>query len=159
MSGPPPVPSKQHVCPANDLQNAAAACSMGLWASTQCGSFLSYENTQNPACYQCLGPFTWDFDQVAGLAACAAPYLDPMCSQEAFCDGDCLTSACGACATTAGLSSCLMQVTAGTCSSFAGGNTCLQTALAGPASVCSPSTYQGNYGAWLAAVGATYCGM
>ncbi len=156
---PPPVTTKQQVCPANDLQNAAAACSMGIYASVQCSSFLSFENTQNPACYACLAPFTWDFDQVAGLAACAAPFLDPTCNTQAFCDGDCLTTACFGCAVASAESTCLTQAASGACSAYAQGNTCLSTALAGPAAACSPSTYQGNYGAWLAAVGAMYCGM
>jgi hypothetical protein len=154
---PPPVAQK--VCPANDLQNAAAACSTGIYASPQCSSFLYYESAQNAACYTCLQPFAFDFNEMAGIAACAAPYLDPTCQKESFCLGDCLTSSCAGCLTDTAESSCVMQAGPGACASYASGNTCLSTALAGPAAACNPSTYHGGYGAWLAAVGAMYCGM
>jgi hypothetical protein len=147
------------VCARGDLQGAAAACASGIAASAQCAAFLQTEQMQHPACAACLAPFEWDFNQVAGLVACAAPYLDPTCGGQAQCYADCLDTSCMGCSTNAMQSQCLTSVASAACSTYTAGGTCLSAALAGSAAVCNPSTYQGSFGAWFAAVGATYCGM
>jgi hypothetical protein len=157
-AGPPATFTHQAVCSKEELQNAAAACSGG-YLSPSCSGFSGYESTQSAGCFYCLAPFFWDFTQVTGLVACAAPYLDATCAPQAGCYGSCMQSVCPSCATQAAESQCLMTAASGACATYSAGNTCLGTALAGPASMCNPATYQNNYGAWLAAVGAQYCGM
>jgi len=52
---------------------------------------------------------------------------------------------------------CRQQVAQGQCQTYIQGATCIGTALFGQGSFCNPQTYQGNYGSWLAGVGAHYC--
>ncbi len=53
---------------------------------------------------------------------------------------------------------CLNGVIMGQCSSYVSmATSCIGPALVGAATFCNGVTYLGNYGDWLAAVGAHYC--
>jgi hypothetical protein len=143
-------------CAPSDLQMAATACATGFSSSATCQNFFSQLNMTNMNCANCLGNFAFDFNQPDGIFACAMPYVALTCAQQAFCYQDCMDNACMNCGSTT-LPACLMTSGPSACSMYAPGNTCITAALSGPASVCNPATYSGNFGNWLAAVGAAYC--
>ena len=148
------APSRQKVCSTGDLQNAAAACSGGA-NTTTCNSFFGALST---ACSNCLQPFDVDFVAQGGIRACVAPYVDATCNHNSACIVDCTAESCFGCADSATTLQCETQVQSGTCASYTQADACVATALAGTAAICNPVTYQGNFGAWLQAVGAKYCG-
>lgn len=148
-------------CSVTDLQNAAVACADGP-ESEMCSSIFS----AGTACGVCLQPFGDDWATTLGIHACALPFLDTACVHSTACVDDCLTQACQS-APFAGVGlgcvpgdavQCSLQAQSGTCGSWILADACLTKALDGAAALCNPATYQGNYGAWLAAVGAHYCG-
>ena len=118
-------------------------------------------NTAPAACSNCLQIFDHDFAAQVGIAACVAPFVDAMCNHASACLADCTNQSCYLCddhldpTTTA---QCEAQVQSSQCAPYAQAEGCVATALAGPAAVCNPATYQGNFGAWIAGVGAKYCG-
>jgi hypothetical protein len=153
-----PVPVPKKVCSATELQNAAAACSGGA-NTAACGSFINFESSANPACANCLLPFDVDFVAQSGVLACVAPYVDATCNHSSACVVDCTNQSCFGCLDSTSTSQCDSQVQSGVCSTYAQANQCAVQALGGPAAVCNPTTYQGNFGAWLQGVGAKYCGQ
>jgi hypothetical protein len=152
----PPTFSQKGACSPTDLKNAAAAC-MGGAHTSACDSFFSFESSANQACSNCLQQFEFDFTEGTGLLACVQPFVDSTCNHNSACLVDCTTSACFGCLDDVTTTKCQSQVVSGTCSSYYQADQCVVTALAGTASVCSPTTYSGNYGAWLQGVGGQYC--
>ena len=90
----------------------------------------------------------------AAFRLCAAPFVDAACNHNSACLADCLAQACNGCLSSA---ACETQAQSGTCTAFSATDQCITVALAGPAALCNPATYQGNFGAWLQAVGTQYC--
>ena len=150
------APARQKVCSTLDLQNAAGACAGGAH-TTACTSFL--QNAVDSACGLCLQTFDFDFVEQVGTRTCVAPFVSATCNHNSACIADCVAESCYNCPDTPSTTQCETQAPSGTCSTFSPADQCVTTALAGPAAVCSPAMYQGNFGAWLQAVGATYCGM
>ncbi len=154
-------PAHEAACSTTDLQNVAAACPGGPNSPT-CRAFLEGESN----CIACLQAFAYDFTIPFGVHACLAAYLDAMCNHSVACLDDCLTQACANCvvaATPAGpllgyAAQCGTQAQTGTCASEVQASACANAVLDGAGALCNPATYQGNFGAWLQAVGAAYCG-
>jgi hypothetical protein len=109
-------------------------------------------------CYSCLEPFQYDFVQGVGVRTCIAPYLDSSCNHNSACIADCVTQSCTFCVDTPSTEQCDTEAESGGCATYVQGDACVTQALDGAGSLCNPNTYQGNYGAWLQAVGAAYCG-
>ncbi|HXN33009.1 MAG TPA: hypothetical protein VN894_14160, partial [Polyangiaceae bacterium] len=151
------APTRQKVCSTTELQNAGAACAGGANTSA-CNAFVSFESNANPACGNCLGEFDFDFVTQVGTRACVAPFVDATCNHNSACIVDCVTQSCYACVDSASTAQCETQVQSGTCSAYFTADQCVTQALNGTGAVCNPATYQGNFGAWLQAVGAQYCG-
>ncbi len=149
-----PSPTRMMACSTADLQNAAAACSGGA-STASCNSFFG---SVNAACNTCLAPFDVDFIAQSGVRLCVAPFVDATCNHNSACIVDCTAESCFNCPDTPSTSSCETQVQNGTCATYTQADTCVAQALAGTGAVCNPATYQGNFGAWLQAVGAKYCG-
>jgi hypothetical protein len=149
---PPQVTPNQ--CTASDLQDAKAACSLGFDAS--CQSFFQTEQQINPSCAKCLTPFATPLQAGTGVFACVAPYVGASCNHSTGCATDCLTKSCSSCPANL-VGQCDNQVQQGQCLSYYQGVTCVGSALFNQASFCNPQQYNGNYGAWLAGVGAHYC--
>jgi hypothetical protein len=142
---------RQGVCSTTDLENAAVACAGGLDAFV----CVNLANSGGD-CGSCLRPFIYDFASLVGIHACAAQYLDAACNHSAGCLDDCSTQACAGCNRDYA-SLCSIQAQSGTCAAFLQASACLTQALDGPAALCNPASYQGNFGAWLKAVGTEYC--
>jgi hypothetical protein len=151
------VPAPQKVCSTSDLQNAAAACAGGP-TTTACGTFTAFEFNSNYACSTCLQNFIYDFGSQLGILVCAAPFVDSTCNHNSACLADCLAESCYGCVDPASTTQCNTQVQTGACSAYLQATQCVTQALGGPAAICNPATYQANFGAWLQAVGAKYCG-
>ena len=145
----------QNVCGAVDLENAASACSVGA-NTMSCVMFFELEANANVACSDCLQAFDVDFVTQAGIRACVASYVSAACNHTSACLVDCLTESCYQCLDADSSATCQTLAATGSCSMFA--DPCITQALDGPAALCNPTTYQGNFGAWLKAVGAKYCG-
>lgn len=152
------APAAAHVCSSGELRAAAAACSGGPDADA-CDSYFAFESSSNPACARCLQLFDVDFETQSGIRACAAPYVDATCNHNSGCIVDCLRESCFGCADDASTSQCDTQGLSGTCAAYRQSDNCVTQALSGAAALCNPTTYQGNFGAWLEAVGARYCGQ
>lgn len=158
------APVRQHVCSMDDLQNVAAACAGGV-ESAAC---LQFQFAEAPACLGCLQIFAFPipafggsnlvvteaYSMLAAIRLCAAPFVDAACNHNSACLADCLAQACSGCLSSA---ACETQAQSGTCAAFSATDQCITVALAGPAALCNPATYQGNFGAWLQAVGTQYC--
>lgn len=153
-----PAPIAQKVCSANDLANAAVACSDGPSAGT-CSAFFDFESKSNGACATCLQAFDADFAAQIGIRACVAPLVDASCNHNSACVVDCVTYSCYQCLDDASTAQCESQALSGTCLAYTQADGCVTQALGGPAALCNPTTYQGKFGAWLQAVGTRYCGM
>jgi len=151
------APPRQKVCSAAELQNAAAACGGGF-DSAACGTFTTFEYNSNLACSVCLQNFEYDFATQVGIRSCVAPYLDATCNHNNACIDDCVTQSCYNCADLASTITCDTAVQTGVCSAYFQADACVTQALDGAGAVCNPATYQGNFGAWLQAVGTLYCG-
>jgi hypothetical protein len=150
------APLRQKVCSADELLNAAAGCAGG---PDDCDSFFEFEQMTNVACANCLAPFDFDFAGQVGIRSCVEPYVSAACNHNSACLADCLTASCYACVDQPSTDACDVQALAGTCATYAQADACVTAALDGPAALCNPATYQNNFGAWLQAVGAAYCGM
>jgi hypothetical protein len=149
-----PVRSVQHVCSANELQQARAACNQP--GSSGCQSFFAFEQSTNPSCAACLAPFNVPWSEVTGILECAAPFVDATCNHLTGCFTDCEDQSCAQCPAS-GASQCRSDVQSNQCSSEAGDLTCAYDALFGPASFCDPQSYP-SYGGWLQGVGGHFCG-
>jgi hypothetical protein len=164
------APTPQHVCSPSDLQNVAAACAGGEDAPA-CSMDLFLElGVMGSSCLSCLQNFA--FTTVSWTApgretdhphlmqdairSCAAPYVDAACNHNSACVSDCLTEACYNC--TVAMTECLASAQSGTCATYFAQDQCMTQALSAAAAFCNPDTYQGNFGLWLQAVGAQYCG-
>jgi hypothetical protein len=152
------APARQKVCSAAELQNAAAACTGGA-TTTACTDFMNVEENSNLSCYNCLEEFDYDFVTQVGVRLCLAPFVDAACNHNSACIADCVTQSCYPCPDPGSTTQCDTQAQTTTCSTYFQGDQCVTTALAGAGALCSSATYQGNFGLWLQAVGAQYCGM
>ena len=150
------APSVQHVCSVIDLQNAADGCSAGPHTSA-CFNYFAAESVTNVACGNCLEFF--DQDVAIATRVCTAPYVDATCNRNSACINDCIMQSCAACADPVATAQCETQVLSSSCSAFAQANACVTQALGAKAAFCNPASYQGNFGAWLQAVGSVYCGQ
>jgi hypothetical protein len=148
------VPTRQKVCSASDLQNAAGACADGPYTAP-CAAYLDIVGTP---CSDCLVTFNYEFAEQEGIAACLAPFVNATCNHNDACMVDCVAESCFNCPDTPSTAQCETLAPSGTCSTFGQADACATQALAGAGAVCNPATYQGNFGAWFQAVGATYCG-
>jgi hypothetical protein len=139
-----------------DLQNARAACAGG--ANTPgCASFFQFEQQVNPSCASCLGPFDVNFQDVAGLFACVAPFVGTLCDHQTGCAIDCQNTSCAQCV--AGTQTqCVSDVRSNQCGSYFQQSQCAVQAFFGPGAFCNPQNYAGNFGSWLQGVGGHYCG-
>lgn len=142
-------------CASTDLQDAKAACTLGF-GSASCQLFFQTEPQINAACAKCLTPFESSLPDGTGIFNCVSPFVTSNCNHDTGCIGDCETTSCDQCPPTS-TQQCRTQVAQGQCQTFIQGATCIGNALFGSASFCNPQQYQGNYGSWLAAVGAHYC--
>ncbi len=142
-------------CSATDLQDAQAACSTGLY-STPCQSFFSTLQQIHASCAKCLTPFEWVFQDGVGIFNCVSPFVSANCDHSTGCVTDCETQSCSQCPANA-QQNCYQQVLQGQCQTYLTGVQCVGNALFGQGNFCNPQQYNGNYGAWLAAVGAHYC--
>jgi hypothetical protein len=152
----------QAVCATTDLEGAGLAC------AGDAGSFLACNDVFNAdfPCADCLQSFNFTLSTQAAVHACAAPYLDAACSHGLACLDDCTSQVCAGCEINGAIpadpdvvAQCDTQAQGEACSAYASASACLAKALDGPAAFCNPATYQGNYGAWLQAVGTVYCGQ
>jgi len=151
----PVLSATPNQCSASDLQDAQAACTLGL-GSAACQSFIQTEQQINAACAKCLVPFEYALTDGTGIFNCVSPYVGSTCNHSTGCATDCLTQSCDQC--TASLKQqCETQVEQGQCASYLQGVTCIGTALFGQGKFCNPQQYGGNFGSWLAGVGAHYC--
>ncbi len=162
----PVLPQNTNTCSASSLANIQAACSGGA-DTVQCNSFFAFLAAVEPACGTCLQPFKSPFFAPnfptfgKSLSACVAPFVTTACRRSLGCSQDCLTTSCTQCPPGAG-DQCQQNVAqpGGQCAnasnqaSQCGGLAILQ----GAAAVCNPTSYGFNYGAWLSAVGARFCG-
>ncbi|HEX4512559.1 MAG TPA: hypothetical protein VH054_03455 [Polyangiaceae bacterium] len=142
-------------CSASDLQDAKAACTLGF-ASASCQLFFQTEPQINKACATCLAPFEFALTDGTGIFNCVSPFVASNCNHDTGCISDCETTSCDQCPSNA-VQQCEAQVAQGQCATYVQGASCVGTALFGNGSFCNPQTYQGNYGSWLAGVGAHYC--
>lgn len=142
-------------CLASDLQDAEAACTTGF-TSSACQSFFASEPKINASCATCLAPFQYDLAVGTGIFDCVSPYVGSSCDHDTGCIDDCEVQSCAQCPQNA-VAQCKQQVAQGQCASYIQGASCIGSALLGQASFCNPQQYQGNYGDWLAGVGAHYC--
>jgi len=142
-------------CGSSDLADAKAACTLGF-ASSACQLFFTDEAIINSTCATCLAPFQYALNAGQGIFNCVSPYVSSACDHDTGCIDDCETQSCSQCPPTS-VASCEASVASGQCATYISGASCIGTALFGTAAFCSPTTYAGNYGSWLAGVGAHYC--
>jgi hypothetical protein len=152
-----PLGNLKGSCLTADLQSAANSCGGGAHTPA-CGAFFADEAQQNGPCEVCLSSFDYDFIELTGLFACAAPSINPTCVYQAFCAVDCLRTRCGTCPDPTTAAACESQTAA--CSMYAQGAACFLAAYAtAGGAFCNPGAYPGgDFGLWLQAVGAQYCG-
>jgi hypothetical protein len=145
-------------CRSSDLLQASAACAGGA-TSTACLTFFQAEKANfdgGTACAACLQPFDVPFASGAGIYLCSAPFLDASCNEDTGCYIDCETRSCVGCA--AGeVAPCETDQQTANWATYTNGLTCVRAAFGGSGALCNPSGYA-NFGAWLGAVGAYYCG-
>jgi hypothetical protein len=159
----PVTPATQNVCDAvNDLDAVRAACTgAGVGpASGTCVAAFAALAAANPACSACLAPFNQPFVQLQGIYLCAAPFVSAGCNHSTACATDCADTSCGLCPA-ASEAQCLNQVNGngGACRNFVNQTACALAALAAPPGrLCNPGTYNNDYGRWIRAVGAHFCG-
>lgn len=150
-----PIEPVQHVCSANELQQASAACNQADSAS--CQAFFSFEQQTNPGCASCLRPFDVSFLETTGIFNCVAPFVDASCNHTTACFDDCVAKSCAGCP--AGSSAqCKADVSNAQCNSFWQDISCaFDPMFGGAATFCNPQNYS-SFGAWLQGVGGHYCG-
>lgn len=148
----PTLPLQKGQCTTANLTALAAACGQGPDGA----ACVAARNALPAACSACIAPFAVPFQDLTGLFACVAPYLDAACNRSTGCAADCSTASCDACATPQQEQQCRQQSTNGQCQPYYQQAQCTFTAFLGQGSFCNPQTY-GNYGGWLAAVGKQYC--
>lgn len=150
------LPVTKGLCSAQDLQDAQNACNNGGQGSFSCNQFFSTINSIKPACGKCLNPFNYSFFEGTGIFNCVSPFVSPQCNRNTGCASNCQDVSCSQCPNGTA-SQCRTQVRqGGQCQGFFLQSQCAVQALGQPqASFCQPT---GNFGNWLAAVGAHYCG-
>src|SRR5262249_38215362 len=118
-----PVTPVRHVCSANDLQQAQAACNQA--DSAGCHAFFAFEQQVNPACASCPAPFDVSFNNATGILVCVAPFVDSACNHASGCFSDCENKSCAQCSDTSSRNQCENDVQNGQCNSFASGLDCV----------------------------------
>ncbi len=153
-----PMGLSQGVCTQTDLSNAAEACSGGAHTSA-CKSFFSFEQAQEPQCYSCLSAFDWDYSELEGIFACAAPFEDAVCNHEAACVADCANASCSECSDPATALECKANaLQSGACTAYVGMVTgCVGVIVTSEAPFCAPAPGEA-FGQWLETVGNPFCG-
>jgi hypothetical protein len=154
---PPPAASQKGSCASNDLADARAACGPGA-ASASCEAYFAFLDAVNPSCSSCLSPFHYSFAQAQGVYTCVQPFVSSSCNRFTGCSIDCSDTSCAQCPSGAA-TQCENNVRAGNgqCRPYYQQTTCITTALFSSGAFCNPSSYNGNYGAWLQGVGGHYC--
>lgn len=151
----PVLSTSPGACKASDLADAKAACSTGF-GSAPCDSFIASEPSIDASCATCLTPFYHALQDGQGIFNCVSPYVSSTCNHDTGCIDDCETQSCDMCPK-GSIASCKSSVAMTQCATYWSSASCIASALFGGASFCSPTMYGGNYGAWLAGVGAKYC--
>lgn len=152
----PILPVTKGVCGAPDLADAKQACQGGA-GTFACDQFFATIASINPACGKCLAPFDYPFQEATGIYNCVAPYVGAQCDHATGCATQCQDTSCAQCPANS-TSSCRTSVRqGGQCQTYFQQTQCVINGLFGQGQFCSPQTYQGNYGNWLAGVGAHYC--
>ncbi|MCL2723866.1 MAG: hypothetical protein FWD69_05455 [Polyangiaceae bacterium] len=153
----PVTPNAQGVCAAVDLDAIQSACTGGPNTATCVAAFQALA-AANDACETCVSQFNVAFADASGLYLCVAPFVSSACNHTSGCATDCVSTSCAACPD-ANRSTCRSQVegAGGPCATFVTQTACTAAALF-PGKLCSPLTYGLNFGRWLRAVGAHFCG-
>ena len=153
----PILPVTKGICGAPDLADAKQACQGGA-GTFACNQFFATIGSINPACGKCLAPFNYPFQEATGIYNCVAPYVGAPCDHSTGCATQCQDTSCSQCPANS-TTSCRTSVRqGGQCQTYFQQTQCVINGLFGQGQFCSPQTYQGNYGNWLAGVGAHYCG-
>lgn len=149
----PITPARQGACTDAQLDGLVAACAGGP-DTAACGAALA---PLPAACVTCLQPFRRPFDERAGLFACAASFVNPLCRRAMGCATDCADESCGPCLPTSE-DQCysLVNGSGGQCRTYALGTVCADGALSA-GQLCSQYSYA-DYGSWLRGVGDHFCG-
>ncbi len=142
-------------CASTDLADAKAACTTGF-GSSSCSLFFTDEPLINAKCATCLASFQYALQDGQGIFNCVSPFVTSTCNHTTGCVDDCELQSCVKCPSSS-VPTCRNSVASGQCQPYITSATCIGTALLGTASFCNPTTYSGNYGSWLAGVGAHYC--
>jgi len=151
-----PILPVRHVCSANELQQARAACNQPDSAS--CQAYFAFEQQTNAACASCLAPFDVSFNDATGILLCIAPFVDSTCDRAMGCFADCQTKSCAGCTDASSRAQCENDVQNNQCSSFAAALDCVaQSLFGGAATFCDPQNYP-TFGGWLQGVGGHFCG-
>lgn len=151
------TPSLQNLCADADLDALQAACAGGP-DTASCTAALQVIAQLNAACAACVQPFAVPFLELRGIYLCTAPQVSTGCRASTGCATDCIEKSCSLCPA-GSADQCRNQVGAGggQCAPFVQQTACVTAAL-GNGQLCSPQTYQGNFGRWLRAVGDAFCG-
>ena len=141
----------QNVCTTQELDAAKIACADPT--SNLCQQAIAVAG----ACGTCIAPFAHPFSESTGLYACAASFVTNTCRHSLGCATDCASTSCSSCTATA-TPQCytLVDQNNGQCASFAQATTCADASLAA-GQFCSQFSYA-DFGTWLRAVGAHFCG-
>jgi hypothetical protein len=153
----PITPKFQGVCDAGDLRAIERACAGGSAQDTCIAAFQSLAVTRGE-CFACIAPFNVAFADYDGIYLCAAPLVRGACNRSTGCATDCANASCAECPG-AGTDTCRSHVkgAGGQCAQYLMQTACIAPALA-RGQLCSPRTYGMNFGRWLGAVGAHFCG-
>ena len=147
-------------CSSADLADAKAGCKGGF-GTAGCDAFFSTIASTNPSCSSCLAPFDYSFNDGTGLFNCVSPLVASSCNHSTGCADDCADNSCSSCSSV-NKPACETSVRGfgGQCQKyFQGAGPCVGAALFSKSGAfCSPFTYGGSYGDWLAGVGAHFCG-
>jgi hypothetical protein len=149
------VPTVQHVCSSNDLQQARAACSGGA-NSSACQAFFAFEQAINPTCATCLAPFDVPFSEATALFKCVSPFVSASCNHDTGCVIDCTDKSCEQCSS-GNVNQCRQNVGNQQCAQFFDDAACSFPAFFGAGAFCNPSNYS-NFGGWIQGVGGHFCG-
>jgi hypothetical protein len=151
------TPKLQNLCADTDLDALQTACAGGP-DTASCVSAFQVIAQLNAACATCVQPFAVPFFDLRGIYLCAAPQVSANCRGATGCATDCIDKSCTQCPA-ASSDQCKNQVAVGggQCAPFVQQTACVVAAVQN-GQLCSPQTYQGNFGRWLRAVGDAFCG-
>jgi hypothetical protein len=144
-------------CAASELVDARAACGPGA-DSASCDAYFAFLDAVKPGCSACLDPFHVTFAAASGIYTCLQPFVSASCNHSTGCAIDCSDVSCTQCPAGAE-AQCENNVRSanGQCRSYYQQTSCIATGLFTSGAFCNPTSYNGNYGAWLQGVGGHYC--